>query len=250
MDSLRVLVVSSAECGHPVLAHLVDAGNTLVPVSDLNEASEALAVQRFDAVLLDPTLDAGLLREFSERISADRATPTGLFWIPSFQDAAAPARSTEDSLSNLVFEFSDARSLTDAMTNLARAVGTRSFQGSAQSEQVIDLQELREQVAFDDELLAEIIDLFLGEREDYSAKLQAHLQEGDLRALSRVAHTIKGSLASLHAAGARLCAQELEAAANDGDHELCEALLPEFETHLTAVEEELSTLRHSLSACP
>jgi HPt (histidine-containing phosphotransfer) domain-containing protein len=245
VESLRVLVVSFVECSHPVIAQLVDAGNTLFPVQTLTEATEALEIQRFDAVLLDQSLDLDAIRSFSEKVVQTTGTPTGLFWLPTLPHQDNSGRS---GVLHGISELSDAASLTTAMTHLARAVGNRTAAPS-QSGPVIDVEELRMQVAYDDELLAEIIDLFVGERQEYSAKLQQALEAVDFELLSRVAHTIKGSLASLHATEARLEAQALELAAKDKDAELCEALVPDFEKRLDDVQEHLLTLRRSLSGC-
>ncbi len=52
-------------------------------------------------------------------------------------------------------------------------------------------------------------------------KCRTALSAGDYDQLARVAHTIKGSLGSLHAAQARTHAQELEFAAKQGEGSAC-----------------------------
>jgi HPt (histidine-containing phosphotransfer) domain-containing protein len=58
-----------------------------------------------------------------------------------------------------------------------------------------------------------------------------------------VAHTIKGSLGSLHAARARSHAQELELAAKRRQEDVCWTSLAALESDLAELEQELLVLR-------
>jgi HPt (histidine-containing phosphotransfer) domain-containing protein len=69
------------------------------------------------------------------------------------------------------------------------------------------------------------------------------LLEGDFRQLSELAHTIKGSLSSLHAMVARHRAQELETAARAQDGVSCGQILSLLVSDLDALEPLLVNLR-------
>ena len=110
---------------------------------------------------------------------------------------------------------------------------------------VFNIQEFRAQVAFDNDLMIEIIDLFMAERAEESVDMADALEKSDLERLSRVAHTLKGSLGSLHADQARFRAQDLETAATDGDMKACARTLAVLEEELNALEPLLLALRES-----
>ena len=98
---------------------------------------------------------------------------------------------------------------------------------------------------YDRELAVEIINLFLDECIGQVSEMQQALADGNLPLLSRVAHTIKGSLGSLHASRSRFCAQELELAAKHGEGESCGPLLDKLIGELAALRPELIQLRDS-----
>lgn len=248
MKSLRVLIVSPAEPSSSTLAQLEDAGHTMVPVQDLTEALEALEIQRFDVVLLDQNLDSVALAGFARKFKGLAAGNTGLFWLPRSEAPCEPG-TLFGTLEGAISDLPDAGALTQAIARLAEAVGTSTVMNQSFGQPALDVEELRSQVAYDDELLAELIDLFICEREKQVEELRQAMQIQDFALLSRVAHTIKGSLASLHADPARLHAQALESAAKEGDGSRCRDLLPQFEERLDEVQEQLLALRSSLGSC-
>ena len=95
----------------------------------------------------------------------------------------------------------------------------------------------------DHELEIEIINLFLDEYVGQVAEMQEAWAGGDWPLLSRVAHTIKGSLGSLHAQRSRSYAQDLELAAKRGESGSCGPLLEKLVKELEALRPELIQLR-------
>lgn len=67
---------------------------------------------------------------------------------------------------------------------------------------------------------------------------------GDFDALSRLAHTIKGSLGSLHAQRARSRAEDLEAVAKLRDQDTCGQCLAVLLQDLADLEPQLIALKH------
>ena len=88
--------------------------------------------------------------------------------------------------------------------------------------------------------------LAAGDANGAVAEMRQALADGDLIQLSRLAHTIKGSLGSLQAPAARAEAQLLELAALRNDREACGRLLPSFESKLNELEAALQTLTRTL----
>jgi HPt (histidine-containing phosphotransfer) domain-containing protein len=140
----------------------------------------------------------------------------------------------------------DPYALTDAVGRLAKAV---SFSHASQEAdeaagmEIINPEMFEEQMGGDRELMVEIIDLFLEERKRQEIEMREALQAREFELLSRLAHTIKGSLGSLHASKSRYHAQELETASKHGDTDKLGSLLTSLEKDLAELEPELLSLR-------
>jgi HPt (histidine-containing phosphotransfer) domain-containing protein len=87
--------------------------------------------------------------------------------------------------------------------------------------------------------MSEIIELFQAERDEQLREMAESLAVPDFEKLSRLAHTIKGSLAALHAPAARQTCQTIELAAKDRDAVLCAG-------HLDRLEQDLADLTKAL----
>jgi two-component system sensor histidine kinase/response regulator len=254
VETLKILVVGAASAGR-VSSLLERAAHTVVTTPDLVEATEALMVSRFDAVLLTAEMPpveieefTAVVRELDRRAGTQTRTPV-LFIAPDGyqQDLQVFLGSGID---EIVAESIDADALSLAIARLASAVSIDKGAASAALAPelpVLNTEALREQVAYDDELLIELIDLYIGERSKQSSEMQEALASGDYNRLSRVAHTIKGSLGSLHAPAAHATANALEMAARESDVAQCQDFLAAFEKQLDAVEEQLLILRRSLT---
>lgn len=249
MSSLRILFVDHDSRGsEQVCSALIGANHLVLPASSLDEAEEALSLQKFDAVLLGRSLPADGLPEFSAKLrqieqmqrSADHIPILCL--SPEPPDASSnPGRIVDAYLS----EPFEPATFAEAVNNLAKAVNRcASTRGVAGTElPVFELDEFHEQMGGDPELAAEIIDLFFSESEQQMPAMRAALARHDYSQLRPLAHTIKGSFGSLHAPCARARAQQLETAAAHTDAETCNALLDALEADLEALKAELLALR-------
>lgn len=261
MNTLRVLVVDSDPRQAERLAdRLADARHTALPSAGLEEAAEALFVQKFDAVLLGSPLPSdgvaafvAKLRQLEKRqrgatptpvLSLCSEIPNGAEWCAGQASAVASEAITVDGY--LAASFQPAV-LCEAITALAAAVART---GESRDEKSSDLplfepDQFRAQVSGDEELMREIIDLFLAESPTQIVEMCEALAAGDLDRLGRVAHTIKGSFASLHAGQARSHAQQLETAAKHSDAAECRAALSLLQHDLELLEPLLLALRNS-----
>ena len=147
-------------------------------------------------------------------------------------------------------ETIDPEALTLAIAKLANAVCAEHPTVNPERENdlpVLDVDQLKEQVAYDDELLVELIDLYFTERARQSIEMKEALAERDYERLSRIAHTIKGSLGSLHAIAAKADAQNLELSSKDRDGVKSERFLEALERSLDTLEGHLVAVRKSIS---
>jgi HPt (histidine-containing phosphotransfer) domain-containing protein len=215
MNSLHVLIVErDPGRSEKICAMLGSIGHIALPAYSLNEAGEALSLQTFDAVLLNPSFEERRVEEFRQRYSIPIVFLSEPFEPVSFVAAAG---------------------------DLARAQ-RQEFRGSELP--VFELEEFQDQVGHDPELAAEIIDLFLLESGQQLADMRDALARRDYAQLRTLAHTIKGSLGSLHAARARARAQQLETAAAEVDGEISGTLLQALEADLGILKPQLLSLRN------
>jgi two-component system sensor histidine kinase/response regulator len=257
MSALRVLLIGddTAEAQH-ICSVLGEANHAVVPVPSFDEASEALLIQKFDAVLITPTFANNGVSAFTAQLrQAEKnqrnavRTPV-LSVLPSSSKNGVPdANGSVDAYLPRGFEPA---AFAQTVENLAHAVAQSSepSQGSAGAPElpVFNVADFEAQVAYDRELMVEIIDLFLAERVQDVAEMTESLAAGDLDQLMRAAHTIKGSLGSLHANLARYRSQELETAAKSGNRQACISLLGALEQDLNELEPRLLSLRDSARA--
>lgn len=215
MNSLHVLVVErDPERSDKICRMLASVSHIALPVYSLDEAGEALSLQTFDAILLNPSFEKRDVEEFRQKYSI----PV-VFMSEPFEPA----------------------SFSSAVVSLERSLHQEFF---ASEPPVFELEEFQEQVGHDAELAAEIIDLFLLESGQQLTNMREALARSDYSQVRTLAHTIKGSLGSLHAARARARAQQLETAAATADSERSGTLLQALEADLGILKPQLLTLRN------
>jgi two-component system sensor histidine kinase/response regulator len=256
MNSLRFLLVHrDPEQSEVIASRLERANHTVLPTPGLDEAADALTVEQFDAVLMESAFQQCALQAFSAQLRQMERSGRNGARIPVIALSDLPADSFQSAVDAVVPEPVDPVALTAAVARLAQAVlrppgpsgaepGARpdaSANGAAL--QILDPEKFKEQVGHDNELMVEIIDLFLDECKRQEIEMRDALEAGDFELLCRVAHTIKGSLGSLHGMRARAHAQVLELAARDRDEVACWDSLAALEIGLAELEPELLALR-------
>ena len=254
MDTLRVLLVdSNPKQSQHIASKLCDSNHSVLPASGLEEASEALFAQKFDAVLLGSPVQADELAEFTatlRRLEKSHHAPVRtpiLSFSREIPDLSRSDRRNDADIDGYLPEHFEAAVLADAVSRLSLAVAhlnepTRSAEADLP---LFEPDKFEAQVCHDCELLVEIIDMFLVESAEQVAEMHEALASGDYERLCRVAHTIKGSLGSLHAALPRSRAQDLETAAKRQDEQVCRFSLATLEQDLHALTPHLLALRNS-----
>lgn len=251
MNRLRVLVVNSDGPEAERLAgRLASAEHSALPACGLEEASEALFVQKFDAVLLGSELPADAVQEFTAKLrelerGQRSASPAPVLSI----SAEIPDGRTwcvgDQGIDAYLAESFQPPALLEAVTSLAASIA-RGDEPSGKANApmpVFERERFRDHVAHDADLMKEIINLFLAEAPAQIIEMREAIAARDLERTGRIAHTIKGSLATLHAQQARSRAQQLETAARAGNAAQCRESLSALEYDLELLEPELLSLR-------
>ncbi len=256
MSALRVLLIGSEEAeSQHILTVLSEANHAVLPVPSFEEASEALLIQKFDAVLITRKAPGGSVADFAaqlrqaEKNGRNVARTPVLSMSPDNLSDGAQRPGGNGPVDAYLPERFEPAAFAQTVENLALAVAQSneesSWEGARAELPIFNVAEFREQVAHDSELMVEIIDLFLAERLHDVTEMSEALAAKDLEQLMRAAHTIKGSLGSLHADRARQRAQDLETAAKSGKEQSCIELLGAFEEDLNDLEPQLLSLRDS-----
>lgn len=254
MNTLRVLVVNSDPLESERLAgRLTNARHTALPASGLEEASEALLVQKFDAVLLGATLPSDGVADFTAKLrklerSQRAATPAPVLSLSSRVPNGADWCTGERGVDAYLADSFQPAVLFEAVTSLAAAIARAGDQPVDASSEIpiLEVEQFRAQLSNDDDLMGEIIDLFLSEAPGQIIEMREALAALDFQLLARVAHTIKGSFATLHAGLARSHAQQIETAAKECDATQCGQTLAALESDLEGLEPQLLKLRKPL----
>jgi HPt (histidine-containing phosphotransfer) domain-containing protein/CheY-like chemotaxis protein len=253
MNTLRVLVVDTdLQEAERLAERLADARHTALPANGLEEATEALRVQKFDAVVLGSALPSDGVADFTAKLrkleqSQRAATPAPVLSLSSRVPDGAEWCAAESGVDAYLADSFQPAVLFDAVTGLAAAI-TRAGEprANASSESpVFEVEQFRAQVGHDDGLMAELIDLFLAEAPGQMIEMLEALTANEFERLARVAHTIKGSLATFHAVQARTRAQQLETAAKACDGSQCRQTLGALEHDLELLEPQLLSLRNT-----
>jgi len=103
----------------------------------------------------------------------------------------------------------------------------------------LDLVELRARVEGDEELLAELCDLFLSTSPAQLSEIEAAIAAGDCRTLGRAAHSLKGAAHNLAADPCAEAAFALEVAGRSGDLSRASHLLADLRRELHRLQSAL-----------
>ncbi len=253
VDNLRVLLIENDPGKSERISSLLEnAQHAVLPLTGLAEAVEALEIQKFDAILMPSGAPDQELKAFTAKLRQLEAGGRSTTKIPILStsaevpDDAGWLEAHETSVDGYLperFEPAVFAKAVQALAGVVDRVGSKTQNAGWESLPRFDLAGFQEQMMHDRELEVEIINLFLDECVGQASEMQHALADGDLPLLSRVAHTIKGSLGSLHALRSHSCAQELESAAKRGEGEVCGPLLDKLIGELAALRPELIQLR-------
>ncbi|HLJ16713.1 MAG TPA: Hpt domain-containing protein [Bryobacteraceae bacterium] len=106
----------------------------------------------------------------------------------------------------------------------------------------LDRVSILERLDGSQELLAELIQLFLEEAPQLIQTMRGALQQGDMQVLARTAHSMKGAASNFLAYGTSSAALHLETDAKNGDLEAARASLAALENVVERLLPELANL--------
>ncbi|HYZ82748.1 MAG TPA: Hpt domain-containing protein [Bryobacteraceae bacterium] len=241
MSKLRVLVIHNDSAELDRISHLLEKGShAVLPLENIIEGSEALELQRFDAVLLPENTPAEELAAFASNLRqmeknrrAETRTP-----ILSCSSEVTGKMRTNAHESGYIDAFLPEQFDPALFSKTVEQLSLRLFgNGVASSDAteelaVFDPEGFSELLGHSRDLLDEIIGLFLDECGTQIREMEDCLGSGNFDSLAKIAHTLKGSLGTLHAHRARARVQALEIAATRRIQAACETNLERLEADL------------------
>jgi HPt (histidine-containing phosphotransfer) domain-containing protein/CheY-like chemotaxis protein len=234
MASKVLLVEDDPARAQRVGSALARCGIESFHTTGADETEEALGIRQFDVILLSSLAKPPeVLRRL--QTATRRLCPSAKFIVWG----ACEAGLCDGILPEHISEADLASELSAAQN---RAVANGDDAGSRLP--VFDLPGFRQQMGDDPDLMREIVGIFFEESAGQMRELNETLARGEIVRASRLAHSLKGSLGSLHAARARHWAQTLETAAAAGDANRSHAALMALSE---AIDELIPDLREVLS---
>lgn len=257
MSKLRVLVIHSDSAELDRISHLLEKGShSVLPLENIADGSEAVELQRFDAVLLaqrppgeELAAFASNLRQMEKNRGAETRTPilscSGEVTETNIQ-ANAPGGGYIDAFLPEHFEAALFSETVEQLSLRVSQVGVESSAEDTEEPAIFDAEGFRELLGDSRELLDEIIGLFLDECGTQISEMEDGLRTANFDSVGKLAHTLKGSLGTLHAHRARARAHALEIAATRRIQGACQTNLDSLRADLDELRPLLLRMRREL----
>ena len=247
---LRILLAEDNQINVKVAAQYISRlGHTLKTAANGNMALSLLSRERFDLVLMDvemPEMDGyeatrrirrGEAGEHNRNIPVIAMTAHALL---EFREKAE-MEGMNDFLTKPV-EFKE---LIEIITRNARAESASSLERAGDTECIaknsaLNYKEALERLGGDEELLAELNDIFAAEIPPAMAQFEEALELQDMPRIAGLAHSLKGGSLSVGAAGCHRLASELEQAARNSASDRVAPLIGQLIDELKIVMELLA----------
>jgi HPt (histidine-containing phosphotransfer) domain-containing protein len=233
MSSSRLLLVEENRIQADSLSSALELDNIeSFHANNLADAKDALSLQQFDLVLISAgiSLMAGELVTLAKRLSPRISVLAYGDGDKGACDAVIPSSVPQAALGSEIKRLSMLASVDQERMGAELAT--------------FDLAAFQQQMGGDNDLMSEIVTIFFEESADQLKRLRDASAVKDFHIVSRLAHSLKGSLGSLHAARARHWAQALEAAGVAADDARCGRCLSALEQSISELEPSLRELQH------
>jgi len=233
---LRVLLAEDTPVNQKLAVRLLEKrGHTVTLVHDGHQAIAASDSERFDVILMDvqmPKLDGLRATAIIREREAARGTRTPIIAMTAHAMADDRERCLESGMDDYISKPLNAEKLFQLLESLTP--------GSPADAPVADLTRALGLVGGDEQLLHELIAVFLNDARDMLHDIENAIITGDGLALESAAHRLKGSAANFCAAESMGWLQKLEDLGQRGDFARAPALLVELKRALDRLTHALS----------
>jgi signal transduction histidine kinase/CheY-like chemotaxis protein/HPt (histidine-containing phosphotransfer) domain-containing protein len=257
----RILLADDGVVNRAVAVGLLEKrGHHVTPVENGQRAVESLREKAFDLILMDvqmPVLDGFAATAAIRKLEAISGVHTPIIAMTAHAMKGDRERCLAAGMDDYVSKPFRPQELFAAVERVAPiageggpSAGSRSTSDDLQiaaqecggSSAVFNRDEALRNVGGDDAILAEMVELFATECPKQMAAIAAANEAGDRAALSRAAHTLKGSVSLFGAEQAKAAAQRLELIGRDGRWDEYPQAWADLERHIDQLLHALRTL--------
>jgi CheY-like chemotaxis protein len=240
---LRILIAEDNRINQMVTRRVVEhLGHEAVLASNGQGAVELFAAGGFDLVLMDvqmPEMDGFTATAELRAMEAASGRHTPVLAVTAYAMQGDRERCLAAGMDGYVVKPLTTRDLGEAIRRFypeeaaaeEQQADAASASGSSAWDPVVTLQRLQG----DENLLAEVVGIFLEEAPRRLGALRAAIEQREAETATRVAHSLKGELGYLGIAGVAERARRLEALAHAGDFAGLESEFALFASDLEAV---------------
>jgi two-component system sensor histidine kinase/response regulator len=251
--SLRVLVAEDNEVNRQFVRRVLEKrGHTMVTAGNGREAVDSIAQAapgHFDVVLMDvqmPEVDGLSATVLIRQRERSTGTHVPIVAMTAHAMTGDRERCLAAGMDDYVSKPLHPHELVEAVER-ASAPGDQSepskASGSAGPSFVFDAEAAARRLGGDRRLLREVIAIFKTQTPALMTAIKKGAKKGDLESVQRAAHTLKGSLGTLHAPRAYEAASRLEDLARVRENARIGAAVAEFEQEMTKLRQALGATR-------
>jgi PAS domain S-box-containing protein len=235
-------------------------GHTVVLAANGNEALMAYAAERFDLILVDvqmPEMDGfAVTKAIRERerhaapATGEQGVATGHIPIVAMTAHAMKGdreRCLDAGMDSYISKPLSPERLYEVIESVTAAIAVANGRAAEGCEPVFDREALLTRVAHDQELLREIVGLFLADAPELMQAVRESVNRRDASSVEHSAHALKGCVANFGATGTVEVALKLETMGRIGDLSSAPETLAQLEAQINRLESALITLRAELS---
>jgi len=246
-DSLSILLAEDHPVNRKLAARLLEKRGHEVSVAQTGqEAVTAVKAQSFDLILMDiqmPVMDGMAATKAIREMEADTDSRTPIVAMTAHAMKGDRERCLQAGMDGYVAKPLNREDLFGEIarvTSGALEADSPEATGAAATG-VFNREDMLQRVDGDEELMAEIIELFLEDAPEQLSAIREAFGQADIEALGRCAHGLKGSAGNVSAPALREVALEVERAAANGP-------LDGVDTMIGRLDAELARFRSIVAA--
>jgi two-component system sensor histidine kinase/response regulator len=248
-NKLRILLVEDNPVNRKLAQHVLEKeGHSVVSADNGLAGIEALENRTFDLVLMDvqmPKMD-GIEATMAIR---EKEKGTGghipIIALTAHAMAGDRERCLHAGMDGYLMKPIQPATLIAAIERVQLPSSPRLQEGQPEKV-VLNRPELLDRVGGDQELLAEVTEMFLKHTEELMRNVRAAIESRDAESLAYSAHTLKGMLANLAARAAQDVAHKLQQLDPQKEPVKAEAAYTLLEQEIKAVKSELAILNSEM----
>jgi CheY-like chemotaxis protein len=252
--SMRLLVVEDNPVNQSVACGILGKmGHRATTANNGREAVRLVQTQRFDAILMDvqmPEMDGLTATARIREWESEHGLRTPIVAMTAHAGEDNRNRCLNAGMDDYVAKPISRSNLADALTRALKGDAPSPAASSASvPSQDFTSEELFNKLDRDEELFAQVAELFLATMPPLLSQLRDEFQRKNFDTATRTAHSLRGSLANIGAAKSAALAAELEELAQKRLSDDAEELLHELKHRVDRIFTELGRHTIHVAAC-